>query len=269
MTTPTPAWQVLPALGEGEPIASHAGAPRLSRADEGWHLRLDRPAEHNRIDPADLDALTTLFSGLRPGAAPPSIVISGTGGRSFSSGYTLTAITEQLDARFETMLDALEAAPCLTIAALNGNVYGGATDLALCCDIRLGHDAMRMFMPAANIGLHYYPAGLRRYVTRLGLTAASKLMLTGMTVGADELLRAGFLTESMPIEALAARVDEYRTTAAANATAVVARMKAHLQAIAHGLPADDPRYAIMHRDFVDSTQSAELRRRLAERARRR
>ena len=262
-------WRILPELGGGDPLAAHAGAPRLTRSDSGWHLRLDRPDEHNRIDPADLDALTALFADLRAETAPPSIVISGTGGRSFSSGYTLTAITEQLDSRFEVMLDALEAAPCLTIAALNGNVYGGATDLALCCDIRLGHDAMRMFMPAASIGLHYYPAGLRRYVTRLGLTAANKLMLTGMTVHADELLRMGFLTEAVPAGDLARRVAEYRDTAAANAGGVVARMKAHMQAIAHGLPPDDPRYEIMRRDFAESTRSADLQARLAARARRR
>ncbi|MEZ5652628.1 MAG: enoyl-CoA hydratase/isomerase family protein [Burkholderiaceae bacterium] len=259
----TETWRILPELGEGEPIAAHDGAPRLVRDARGWHLRLDRPAEHNRLDPADVDALTDLFATLTANNAPPSIVISGTGGRSFSSGYTLSAITEQLDDRFETMLDTLEGLPCLTIAALNGGVYGGATDLALCCDIRLGDHEMRMFMPAARIGLHYYPGGLRRYVTRLGLTAASKLMLTSMTVQADELLRIGFLTELLAARSLAARVAEYRDAAAANAAPVVARMKAHMQAIAHGLAADDPRYEIMRADYAASTQSHDLRERLA------
>jgi len=161
------------------------------------------------------------------------------------------------------MLDKLEALPCLTIAALNGSVYGGATDLALCCDIRLGQDGIRLLMPAASIGLHYYPGGLRRYVSRLGLATASKLMLAAMPVEADELLRIGFLTEKLPMTGLSDRVDEYRRAAAANAAPVVARMKAHMQAIAHGLAIDDPRYEIMRRDYVASTGSAELRERLA------
>lgn len=255
-------WRMVAQAGDGDPIAAHDGAPRLSRDALGWHLRLARPAEHNRLDPADVDAMRDLFERLDPRDAPPSLVISGTGGRSFSSGYTIGAITSDLDDRFERMLDALEAMPCVTVAALNGNLYGGATDLALCCDIRLGRDDLRMFMPAARFGLHYYPGGLRRYVTRLGLPAASKLMLTGMTVESDEMLRIGFLTERLPPESLAGRVDEYRTTVAGNAREVVARMKTHMQAIAHGL-ADDARYAAMRQDYAASTRSEELRRRLA------
>ena len=74
-------------------------------------------------------------------------------------------------------------------------IYGGATDLALCCDLRIGVSTSRMFMPAARFGLHYYADGLRRYVSRLGPTAARKLMLTGCTIEADEMLRIGFLTD--------------------------------------------------------------------------
>ena len=39
-------------------LAPHPGAPRI-RVHEGIaQLRLDRLAEHNRLDPADIDAMT-------------------------------------------------------------------------------------------------------------------------------------------------------------------------------------------------------------------
>ena len=72
-------------------------------------------------------------------------------------------------------------------------MFGGATDLALACDFRVGVHGMVLRMPAARIGLHYYPSGLRRYVSRLGVSAAKRLFLLAETLPADELLRIGYL----------------------------------------------------------------------------
>src|SRR5690606_374661 len=43
-------------------LADHPGSPKLRRADGFWLLRLDRPDEHNRLDPADVDALGAFFA---------------------------------------------------------------------------------------------------------------------------------------------------------------------------------------------------------------
>src|SRR3546814_9602740 len=63
------------------------------------------------------------------------------------------------------------------------------------CDFRFGRVGIQMFMPAAKLGLHYYPHGLRRWVTRLGLGPAKKLFLTSSTIGYEEMLRIGYLDE--------------------------------------------------------------------------
>lgn len=251
------------------PIADHPGAPLLQRDADFVRITLNRPAEHNRLDPADVDALNALFDELR--AQPPrALVLAGNGERTFSSGYTLQAIIEELDSRFERMLDALETLPCTTIAALGGSAYGGATDLALCCDLRIGAEGIRMFVPAARFGLHYYPGGLRRYVARLGLTQASRLMLTAMTIEAPEMLRIGFLTDLVPRDALEDRVETCLAAIAETEPKVVAQMKAHLLGLARQ-GADTPQaqalQASMAQATADSLTSPELRARLAARLR--
>lgn len=244
-----------------EPLAPHAGAPLVQRTGGFVKLTLNRPTEHNRLDPADVDAMSALFGRLAADPDMRALVITGTGEKTFSSGYTLQALVEELDARFEQMLDALEALPFLTIAQFNGSVYGGATDLALCCDLRLGTPGLKMFMPAAKIGLHYYPGGLRRYVSRLGLPAATKLMLTATTIESDEMLRIGFMTEMHEHDALATRVDALLEQIGRNEPRVVAKMKRHMRDLAHaGIPA-----GLMERieaDYRASVESAELRGRL-------
>jgi len=249
-----------------EPLAPHDGAPRLQRTGDLYRVTLDRPAEHNRLDPADVDALLALFEQLAADGSVRALVVTGAGDRTFSSGYTLQAIVDEPDARFARMLDALETLPFPTVAALNGSVYGGATDLALCCDFRIGSPGLKMFMPAAKFGLHYYPGGMRRYLTRLGLPAASKLLLTAMTIEADEMLRIGFLTDLVPRDALCARVDAYLDHVARAAPRVVAGMKRHLHALAQaGLDSEAGRAAMasMADAYRESLASDELRTRLA------
>jgi enoyl-CoA hydratase/carnithine racemase len=239
-------------------IAGHDGAPLISDAGAFVRICLNRPREHNRLDPADIDALHPLLRDIAQDRRIRSILITGSGDRSFSSGYTLGAIASELDQRFENMLDQLENLPQVTVIAFNGSVYGGATDLALCVDIRLGFHGMRMFMPAAKFGMHYYPGGMRRYVNKLGLSAATKLFLTAMTVESDEMLRIGFLTELSAREAVTQRAHEYLAAIGLTEATVVGQMKVGLRAIAER-SAD---YEQLAKIYQASLSSPELKRRL-------
>jgi enoyl-CoA hydratase/carnithine racemase len=64
-------------------------------------------------------------------------------------------------------------------------------------------------MPASKFGLHYYPGGIRRFVTRLGLSASKKLFLTAQMIEAEEMLRIGFLSELVEPEHLDEVVTRY------------------------------------------------------------
>ncbi len=242
------------------PIGPHTGAPIIETSDAVLTIRMNRPEEHNRLDPLDVDALAGLFGN----PLPPQIravVITGNESRSFSSGYTLDAITTELDGRFETMLDSLEALPVLTIAAVNGNVFGGATDLALCCDIRLGQSGTRGLMPAAAIGLHYYPGGLRRYINRLGLSTATRLMLTGLPMPAEDLHRVGYFTELIAPGQMESAVHRFTEAAQQTEPAVVAQMKQHMLAIADTMQTD----AKLHQQMQDAYHASVKSPALAER----
>ncbi len=121
-----------------------------------------------------------------------------------------------------------------TIAALNGSVYGGATDLALACDFRIGIAGMRLSMPAARLGIVYYESGIRRYVTRLGVAAAKKLFMTAEPIDAAEMLRIGYLDEVVAAEDLMARAEALAAMLAANAPLAVAGLKRAINETAAG-----------------------------------
>ncbi len=233
--------------------------PKLEVAGSVAKITLRRPAQHNRIDPSDLSILLDHFENIISNDDVRVLIITGSGSDTFSSGYTLNAIKEELDDRFERVLDTLEMLPLPVICAINGSAYGGATDLALCCDFRIGVEGTRMFMPAAKFGLHYYPGGIRRYVTMLGLTAAKKLFLTAQPVNAEEMLRINFLTELVKPEELDNTVQRYVTELLKCAPEVVASMKSDLNQTAAG----SPDLVVQRANYEVSLKSEELAKRVA------
>jgi enoyl-CoA hydratase/carnithine racemase len=214
-----------------------SGPPTLTREHGVVTLRLNRPQQHNRLEPDDLGILEGLI--VEAGRIPDArALVLTAGGRSFSAGYDLDALASGTGTDdvhdFGRMVDALETCRLPTLAVLNGSVYGGGTDLALACDIRIGVAGMRMLMPASRFGLHYYHGGLRRYATRLGLGAAKRLFLLGEPLETDELLRIGYLDEVLPDEAaLRARGETIaRLLADAPDPGVIQSMKRALNRIA-------------------------------------
>src|ERR1700730_7271961 len=223
-------------------IGAQAKIPGVSVADGRAVVRLKRPREHNRLEPADLGLLRDTFGRVDADPTIRVLILTGTG-KSFSSGFHIGALADRLAGTggaeadrdtFERMVDGLEALRVPTIAALNGSVYGGATDLALACDFRIGVEGMRLVMPAARLGIVYYESGIRRYVTRLGVAAAKRLFLTAQPIDAAELLRIGYLDEIVPAGDLMARAEALAATLAANAPLAVAGLKRAVNETAAG-----------------------------------
>src|SRR6516165_6958565 len=216
--------------------------PSVDVADGRAVVRLNRPREHNRLEPADLAVLRETFDRIDAEPSVRVLVLTGTG-KSFSSGFHIGALADRLAGKaapeqdrdvFERVVDRLEALRVPTIAALNGSVYGGATDLALACDFRIGVEGMQLLMPAARLGIVYYASGIRRYVTRLGVAAAKKLFMTAQPIDASEMLRIGYLDEIVAPEDLMTRVEEFTGTLAANAPLAVAGLKRAINEAASG-----------------------------------
>ena len=222
--------------------AEAASTPVLDVDGARATIRLNRPRHLNRLQPDDLDALLKLFDRIEADPAIRVMVLTGTG-RAFSAGYDLNSVadraaseTEQPSAgsAFEAVVNRLEDLGVPTICRLNGGVYGGATDLALACDFRIGIDACEMFMPAARLGLHYYKSGIRRYVSRLGVDNAKKLFLTAEKIDAREMLRIGYLTAMYGAESFDSEVDRLANVLAGNAPLAMRGMKRAINEFARG-----------------------------------
>lgn len=197
-------------------------------------ITLNRSTVANRLAPEDLAEINAHIQTINANDRLLVTVIQGTG-KYFCSGYDISEVaktSQKSGQSFGEMVDAVENCRTVTVAALNGGVYGGATDLALACDFRIGALSTEMFMPAARLGLHFYCSGLERFVTRLGPDVARRLFLTGEKLDAQAMYACGFLTQK-PASDLDASVAQLCETLLGMAPIALLGMKRFINEIAH------------------------------------
>lgn len=198
-------------------------------------ITLRRPEIANRLEPEDLDLMREQIATVN--ARPEVLVLRiEAQGRHFCGGFNIGKVGgSDAGERFEALANALEAARPVTIAVIQGGLYGGATDLALACDFRLGAQGVDMFVPAARLGLLFYRGGLERYVSRLGLATAKRVLLAVDKLDAAQMLACGFLdrlaADPHVLQVQAAQLSE---SLAGMAPLALLGMKKHLNRIAAG-----------------------------------
>jgi enoyl-CoA hydratase len=157
-------------------------------------LRFNRPEEHNRIEPADLDELARHIAAVNENRELRVLILASTG-KTFSSGFHLGAIAAGAPQRFEQVADALASCRVPSIAAIQGSVYGGAADLALACDFRIGAEHIELMVPAVRLGIPYYPSAIERFTNRVTPNAVKRILLLCEKLNAKELLDCGYLDQ--------------------------------------------------------------------------
>ncbi|HEY7876335.1 MAG TPA: enoyl-CoA hydratase/isomerase family protein, partial [Actinomycetota bacterium] len=120
-------------------------------------------------------------------------------GRAFSAGDDLPATEsltkadfEELLASFQELTRAVLAASVPVIAALNGIAVGGAAELTLACDARVGYSGSDYLFPENNVGLTISNASTYLLPRLIG-SRALPLVLEGRRISGDEARDLGLL----------------------------------------------------------------------------
>ncbi len=189
-------------------------------------LTISNPAKRNALDHPILDAISaTLHELSAPDAQARCVVVTGAHGM-FSAGYDIGEIPdEEFEERAERLvahpftlaIDALEAFPYPTLAALPGHTIGGGLELALACDLRVAQAGIKLGMPPAKLGLVYSHTGLRRFIDAIGAARTRELFLLGSYIDAPTALAWGLVNRVAPAEELEATALELAGELAGNA----------------------------------------------------
>jgi enoyl-CoA hydratase len=125
-------------------------------------------------------------------------------GKVFSAGADLGEMQAGLGTSpaWEQVSAALAGFPGLTIAALNGTLAGGATGLALACDLRIAVPGAQFFYPVMRLGYLPQPSDPARLTALVGPGRARMILLAGQRITADVALDWGIVDRIVAPDAL-------------------------------------------------------------------
>lgn len=106
----------------------------------------------------------------------------------------LTGVRQFLE-RIHAVLNAIDAAPFVTIAAIHGICFGGGLELALACDILIADKMARFAFPELRLGLIPGFGGIPRLNRDLGNGFVRDLLLTGRSVNASRAQAVGLVAQ--------------------------------------------------------------------------
>ena len=97
--------------------------------------------------------------------------------------------------RIHRVLNALDAAPLTTIAAVHGVCFGGGLELALVCDLIVADKMARFCFPELRLGLIPGFGGIPRLKRDLGNAVVRDLLLTGRSINAARAHQLGLVSQ--------------------------------------------------------------------------
>ena len=116
------------------------------------------------------------------------------GAEALSEKERLTGVRQFLE-RIHAVLNTIDAAPFVTIAAVYGVCFGGGFEMALACDIIVSDKMARFAFPELRLGLIPGFGGIPRLKRDLGNAFVRDLLLTGRSVNAARAQAVGLVAQ--------------------------------------------------------------------------
>lgn len=149
--------------------------------------------------------LTELAEIVENASTARALILTGEG-KVFSAGADLDEARAGLAVSgiWERLSGAIAALPCLTIAALNGTLAGGAMGMALACDIRIAVPTAKFFYPVMKLGFLPQPSDPKRMSALIGPARTKLILMGGQKITAQEAYDFGLIERVIEQEALMA-----------------------------------------------------------------
>jgi enoyl-CoA hydratase/carnithine racemase len=168
---------------------------RLDRAAPLAEIVLNKPEKRNALSVDMWAAIPDLVDEAVRDPETKVLLIHGGDAGAFAAGADISefertyATKDSAKAAGDTIaaaLNAVEACPKPTLAAIEGACVGGGVSLAMACDLRVASARSKFGVTPGKLGL-VYPAGdTRRLLQAIGPGATKDILFTGRIFLADE-----------------------------------------------------------------------------------
>jgi len=198
----------------------------LAKAGARWTVTVNRPDKANSLTREMLERIEAIAA--EAADADVRVFVLTGAGSVFSAGADLAEARAGLatDPVWERLSARIAALPCLTIAALNGTLAGGAFGMALACDLRLAVPEARFFYPVMKLGFLPQPSDPGRLAALIGPARTKMVLLGGARLTAQEAYDFGLVDRVVARDALEDEIARLSADAEAGDAEVLRGIKA-------------------------------------------
>ena len=175
------------------------------------YITLNRPEAMNAIDPETNEELIEAWTDFRDDPDLRVAILTGAGEKAFSAGADLKRLIPKLKKQSaREQMHETSYSPGFggitknfkiwkpIIAAINGICFGGGTEMALACDIRIAAEHARFGLTETSLGLIPGGGGTQRLPRLIGLGKALELIFCAQPIDAKEALAIGLVNKVVP-----------------------------------------------------------------------
>ena len=178
----------------------------IQQAGSVVSVYLNRPESRNAMNRQMVREIRDFFQAIQPDRSE-RVVLLGAHGPTFCAGGDIKEMREDLTTpsaaqmaqveTFDAMLRAVNEAPQVVIARIQGDVMGGGVGLISVADMAVAAANAKIGLPEVRLGL--VPAMISPYVVaRIGFTRAREWMLRGLRITAEDAAAHGLITTTCP-----------------------------------------------------------------------
>jgi len=192
---------------------------KISKTAFRWTITLNRTNKANAINMEMLRELNSILDAAKKEEQLRSLIFTGEG-KVFSAGADLDAVKKNNEitttTQWEELSEKIANIPCLTLAALNGTLAGGAFGMVLACDLRIATPEANFFYPVLENNILPQPNDIERMVDIAGISTAKLILLAGQKISAQKALETNLIDQITEKEAFISTIDSLCSIAESN-----------------------------------------------------
>ncbi|MEI7527628.1 MAG: methylmalonyl-CoA decarboxylase [Elusimicrobiota bacterium] len=205
-------------------------------------LTLNNPARRNALSIELCGEIVAALTAFEARKIPVVVIRAGKDAKVWSAGHDITQLPKvhndplAYDSPMEVAFRRIQAYPGPVIAMIQGSVWGGATDLAVTCDLAVGDETATFAITPVKMGLPYNASGIMHFINRVGSNIAKEMFFTAAPVKAERAYHFGILNHLVS----SAEIEEFTFTLArsiaANSPLAVSVIKEQFRILSEAHP---------------------------------
>ena len=215
----------------------------LKHVNEGIGvLTLNNPARRNALSLELCGELAAALDDMQAKKINVVILRAEKNAKVWSAGHDITQLPQvhhdplAYDSPMEVAFRRIQNFPGPVIAMIQGSVWGGATDLAVTCDMAVGDETCSFAITPVKMGLPYNASGIMHFINRVGSNIAKEMFFTAAPVQAERAYRFGILNHLVKSEELEEFTLSLARSIAVNSPLAVSVIKEQFRILAEAHP---------------------------------